>query len=321
MTTQTLTSKNDTVDFITLGLKGSINGGLASSMAGVTLDAGAGFDVLTVHDTSTSPNFALTIADTGVVTITNASGSASFVNFEKVIFSNITLDLGSTGNDSITSTSATGDALYGFAGNDTLTGGAGADTLYGGSGNDTYYVSSAKTVVVEAANQGTDTVYASINYGLTANVENLTLTGTGNINATGNALNNVIIGNAGNNVIAGGAGQDIMTGGAGKDLFVFNSIHDTTTVAATRDVITDFTHLVDRIDLHAIDANTKIAGDQAFTFQTAAGAHFTGAAGQLHYFYSGANTIVEGDINGDKVADFQIQLTGHLMLTAVDFVL
>ena len=58
-------------------------------------------------------------------------------------------------------------------------------------------------VVTENANEGTDTVQASVTYTLAANVENLTLTGTGNINGTGNTLDNVIIGNSGNNVLTG----------------------------------------------------------------------------------------------------------------------
>ena len=87
----------------------------------------------------------------------------------------------------------------------------------GGLGNDTYVVDNTGDVVTENANEGIDTVQAAVTYTLAANVENLTLTGTGNINGTGNALDNVIVGNGGNNILAGLGGADTLDGGAGTD--------------------------------------------------------------------------------------------------------
>jgi Ca2+-binding RTX toxin-like protein len=101
------------------------------------------------------------------------------------------------------------DKLTGTTGDNVIDGGLGADTLDGGLGNDTYIVDNAGDVVVEAASGGTDRIQSSVAIAaLAANVENLTLTGTGAINGTGNALNNVITGNAASNVLAGGAGAD-----------------------------------------------------------------------------------------------------------------
>ena len=100
--------------------------------------------------------------------------------------------------------------MSGNAGRKLLDGGAGADQLIGGAGDDIYVIDNAGDAVVENANEGSDTVRAAISYTLGANVENLVLTGVPDINATGNALANVLDGNAGNNMLDGGAGADTM---------------------------------------------------------------------------------------------------------------
>ncbi|MEZ5774812.1 MAG: M10 family metallopeptidase C-terminal domain-containing protein [Hyphomicrobiaceae bacterium] len=149
--------------------------------------------------------------------------------------------------------------------------------------------------------------------------------GNGDDEITGNAVANIIFGRGGDDRINGGAGRDTMYGGSGNDDFVFSSEGHSGRTAGTRDIIKDFTHLRDDINLRPIDANPFAAGNQAFHWRGTGG--FTGAKGDLHYKVfnrpGSANdmTIVEGDLNGDRKADFQIELTGIKVLSPADFML
>jgi|CXWK01.1.fsa_nt_gi serralysin len=208
------------------------------------------------------------------------------------------------------------------------------------------------TVFAGAANAkvdlaGTGEILSSATTYLGLGAKDLTLLGTAALAGVGNSFNNVIDGNKGannlvgmagndtirgglgNDLITGGAGRDVMTGGLGADRFDFNALSELSAFAATRDVITDFTHsdtlaLSDRIDLSTIDANGAAAGD---AFKWIGVSAFSGVAGQLRYRQENPageasdKTIVEGDVDGNKTVDFQIELTKLKTLVAADFIL
>ena len=121
------------------------------------------------------------------------------------------------------------DEIYGGSGDDLLDGGTGVDRTRGGLGNDVHHVDNVGDLVVELLNEGADTVATSINYTLTANVENLqalNIGGSDPLILTGNGLANFIWGTQGNNAIDGGGGADFMIGYAGNDFYHVDHVSD-----------------------------------------------------------------------------------------------
>ena len=166
---------------------------------------------------------------------TNGSTPSSITNTDFVIFGGTSLPFGATeGDDVLTGTAGNdsiggyggNDTIYGLGGADTLDGGTGVDIVYGGPGNDIYIVDATSDASYEALNEGVDEVRSSATYTLGANIENLTLLGSGNINGTGNSLANVITGNDGINTLFGGGGNDTLIGGGGNDILAGNTGND-----------------------------------------------------------------------------------------------
>ncbi len=207
-----------------------------------------------------------------------------------------------TSVEDLTLTGTTGvDTLTGGAGNDTLDGLAGADTLTGGAGDDTYVVDDAGDVVVENIDEGTDLVQASVTYSLSANVENLTLTGTSNIHATGNALNNILVGNTGANTLNGGVGADTMFGGIGADTYIVDDAGDVIVEEASQGI--DTVHasvsytLVDHVENLLLTGAGHINGTG-----NDLGNVITGNDGNNQLFGNGGNDTLNGGLGADTMA-------------------
>ena len=163
------------------------------------------------------------------------------------------------------------DLLVGTIGNDVFRGGGGGDTLIGGLGDDTYYVYDVRDTVTELAGQGIDTIWATVNYLLPANVENLTVS-TDQTYGGGNSLNNIINGGAGFQTLNGMGGNDVLTGGAGADIFVLGS-------GGGHDVVTDFQNGVDKARLWGLGLDTFSQVQSAMT-QTGADVMVKAATGE-----------------------------------------
>ncbi|WP_162917684.1 beta strand repeat-containing protein, partial [Dongia deserti] len=198
-----------------------------------TLNGGAGTDTLIAgvgNDTYVVDNAGDVVTENeeeGTDTVQSSVTWALAANIENLTLTG-SLAINGTGNelDNVLTGNTGANQLTAGAGNDTLSGGTGADTLTGGLGDDIYVVDNASDVTTELEGEGTDLVQSSVTRTLSANIENLTLTGSSAINGTGNSLDNIITGNTGANVLDGGIGADTLSGGAGNDTYVVDDTGD-----------------------------------------------------------------------------------------------
>ncbi len=139
----------------------------------------------------------------------------------------------------------------------------------------------------------------------------------------GSAAADVIAGGSGNETIVGEGSFDFLSGGQGSDVFVFNDVSDIGNKRYKRDVISDFEHGVDKIDLSGIDANGGAQGNGTFSF-IGPDVPFS-EAGQLRWAHQRKGsqdvTVIEGEVHGDGAPDFQLELSGHVTITAEDILL
>lgn len=305
-----------------LGLGG--NDTLLASAGNDVIDGGAGTDTYSLAASTAAANVNLTNGTASSAT----TGIDSLVSIENVI--------GSSAANVITDAIGA-NVLDGAGGDDTfvLVSDNVRDTIRGSGGTDTVdYSAATANLSITLATIGSATVAGSgtgANTDQISGIENF-VGGSGNDSITGNLNANALVGGGGNDTLTGGSGRDVLTGGTGVDIFDFNSTiffgsnvaFDTGVGAGNRDVITDFVHLTDKIDLASIDArNSLFGGNDTFTWLGTAAFTAGNANGGLRYFYDVTNnvTVVEGSTNTGTGAEFQIELTGNITLTAADFVL
>ena len=254
--------------------KDTINGYLGAD----TMSGGANDDIYFVDN-----------ANDKVVELANAGHEIAFssVNVAK-LWDNVE-DLTLIG----TAVNATGNDLSNvITGNDKnnlLDGGTNSDVLVGGKGNDTYIVDHVNDTVVEQNGEGTDLIKSSVDFTASSWVENLTLTGAGNIFGNGNALDNVITGNTGNNALVGGGGNDTLIGGKGDDVYTIDNLGDKVVESAGQGTDT----VVSTVGSFTLSANVENLSLAATAFE--------GTGNAL------ANTIIGNDgsnnLDGGKGAD------------------
>ena len=271
---------------------GTINGGIGDDyFAGfgnhgdwkVTLAGGTGNDTYLIDPAAPPTIIEAAGAGTDTIILLYAAPYTAPANIENVIVQGSVPPPPPPPSNTIT-----GDNL-----DNVLSGGSAADSIYGLGGND-----------VLRGYAGNDLLDG----------------GTGNDRLFGGIGADKLYGGDGADLLRGDAGRDEMWGGAGADGFIFDDANFGGATTSTCDIIHDFSAVQgDKIRLNLVDANEALIGDQAFTFIGTAG--FGHVAGQLRYQQIGGNTYLQGDTDGDAVAEFFIQLDGLLALNSAAFIL
>ncbi|WLI13581.1 M10 family metallopeptidase C-terminal domain-containing protein [Pseudomonas sp. FP603] len=250
-----------------------------------TLDGGAGNDTYYVDnlgDTVIERGTSLSEIDTVASSISYTLGS-NLENLTLIDFD----DLNATGN-------ALNNRLVGNRGDNTLDGGLGVDVMIDDSGSDTYIVDNLKDVVIETGFWlwDIDTVRSSVSWTLGANLENLTLTGSDNLNGVGNTLRNVLTGNSGNNTLNGAAGLDTLSGGAGDDTYVLDQFGELALLQETADQGRDLLNIS-----YASTSTTSTVDLSQTSLQNVENVTLTGL---------GAFTVIGNDLNNTLLGNASV---------------
>ncbi|WP_119302516.1 calcium-binding protein [Dongia deserti] len=296
-------------DVITGGIQNDFINGLAGAD---TMVGGKGNDVYYVD------NLGDTILENvgeGVDTVVaTVAISTAYTNVENYDFSKLAPGINFTGNGL----------------NNESKGTSGIDTLAGSTGSDTYYLNSKQDVVVENAASGNDTIATTFSADLAdyADVENIRLLGSAALNATGNAVGNVLEGNSGANILDGKGGADTMAGGKGNDTYYVDSAGDVVSENAGQGIDTVISSVtyelpanVENITLAAgsgafqargNDLNNRLIGNESDNFLDGKGGADTMTGGK-------GNDAYVVDHVGDKVIENANEGTDDVVYSYIDF--
>jgi Ca2+-binding RTX toxin-like protein len=303
-----------------------------------TIEGGTGDDIIdggTGYDTAVyaAASSAFTITTVGGVTTvaSAATGTDTLSNVERLQFSDRVVLLGGSppppvtlfgtavgevlrGGAGVDTLYGLGgdDTLYGEAGDDVLIGGAGNDTMVGGSGNDIYEVTEAGDVIVEAVDEGADTVFSYLDsFVLTGALENLRLAGAAR-EAYGNALDNLIVGNALDNRIIGGAGNDTLMGGGGNDAYEVTEAGDVVIENAGEGIDTVYSY-VGVYQLTANVENLQLVGGAREAYGNALNNILVGNALDNRLIGGAGNDTMIGGLGNDA---YEITEAGDVVVEA-----
>jgi Ca2+-binding RTX toxin-like protein len=316
------TNVNNLILTGTSALTGTANGG------NDTLISNTGVDTLyggTGNDTFILNNAADVVIDTaGTATIVYAS-SVDFtlpanVNTLTLLGTAALMATGNAGNDSIAA-NAGADTLIAGNGNDTLVSGTGTavDSLVGGTGNDLFVVNYAGDLVTVGSTHGNDTIQSSVSYTASNNVANLTLTGTDNIVATGNALANVLTANVGNDTLVAGSGLATLIGGTGNDTFVLNNAGDVvqdSSTTSSNTILASFNYT-----LPTLANNLVLTGTGALTGTANSGNDTLASNSGLDTLIGGSGNDTFIINNSDDVVQDTSTTAGNVALSSVNYTL
>lgn len=263
------------------------------------LDGGTGFDVAIYSGFGGNISVNLNLAS---AQYTGGAGTDRLIGIEGLIGGDhADRFVGRTdGNSLLGGDSA--DTLVGLGGDDTIDGQDGNDNLIGGAGFDSLTGGAGRDAMLGGDDDDT---------------------------LDGGAGNDQLRGGSGEDVLTGGHGRDILVGGdyvggafvgdGAADVFVYADVAESRLGGDGRDIIMAFEEGLDRIDLSAIDADTTQTGDQGFVF--VGGAAFSGQAGELRITSTAVSELVQADIDGDGMSDFDLVVRGATALAATDFIL